>query len=170
MLIRKSVILAFAAISLAVALKVVSPPAVSAAPSQPMIEAHVAPLLRIGGLTFKDLNRNGVLDPYEDWRLPIDRRVADLVSRMTMEEKAGLMFHASIQGATGPDGEVLETIGVFGGGGRANAPQPTGIARAIRGATNPYNVEPVDAAPVRELILKRGVRWAVIRPATRHPM
>ena len=64
MLIRKSVILAFAAISLAVALKVVSPPAVSAAPSQPMIEAHVAPLLRIGGLTFKDLNRNGVLDPY----------------------------------------------------------------------------------------------------------
>jgi len=169
MLIRKSVILAFAAISLAVALKVVSPPAVSAAPSQPKIEAHVAPLLRIGGLTFKDLNRNGVLDPYEDWRLPIDRRVADLVSRMTMEEKAGLMFHASIQGATGPDGEVLETIGVFGGGDRGNAPQPTGIARAIRGATNPYNVEPVDAAPVRELILKRGVRWAVIRPGNETP-
>lgn len=55
------------------------------------------------------------------------------------------MFHGSIQGATGPDGEVLETIGVFGGGGRGNAPQPTGIARAICGATNPYNVEPVDA-------------------------
>lgn len=72
------------------------------------------------------------------------------------------MFHGSIQGATGPDGEVLETIGVFGGGGRGNAPQPTGIARAICGATNPYNVEHVDAAPVRELILKRGIRWAVI--------
>jgi beta-glucosidase len=73
------------------------------------ITARIAPLLKIEGLTFKDLNRNGVLDPYEDWRLPADRRVADLVSRMTMEEKAGLMFHASIQGAMGPNGEVLET-------------------------------------------------------------
>jgi beta-glucosidase len=48
-------------------------------------------LLKVGDLSFKDLNRNGVLDPYEDWRLPIDRRVADLLSKMTLEEKAGLM-------------------------------------------------------------------------------
>ena len=126
---RKSVILLSAAVSLCVTLNMSSPAAVRAAPGQPKIEARVAPLLKVDGMTFKDLNRNGVLDPYEDWRLPIDRRVADLVSRMTMEEKAGLMFHASIQGATGPNGEVLETIGVFGGGDRGNAAQPTGIAR-----------------------------------------
>jgi len=141
----------------------------TAAPDQPRIEARVAPLLKIGGLTFKDLNRNGVLDPYEDWRLPIERRVDDLLARMTMEEKAGLMFHASIQGASGPNGEVLETMGVFGGGRGGKTPDPIGIARAIRGRTNPYNVEPVDAAPARELILKRGIRWAVIRPGNEAP-
>ncbi len=154
---------------LAIALKVTLPTGVSAAAAPPTIGTRGAPLLKIDGKSFKDLNRNGKLDPYEDWRLPVERRVADLVAQMTMEEKAGLMFHASIQGATGPDGEVLDKIGVFGGGGRGNAPQPTGIARAIRGRTNPYNVESVDAAPARDLILKRGVRWAVIRPGAETP-
>ena len=65
--------------------------AASTAPKQPKIDARVAPLLKIGNLSFKDLNRNGVLDPYEDWRLPVEKRVADLLSRMTLEEKAGLM-------------------------------------------------------------------------------
>jgi beta-glucosidase len=148
-----------------------SPGRAAAAVAQPSIESRVAPILKVGGLTFKDLNRNGVLDPYEDWRLPIERRVADLVSRMTMEEKAGLMFHASIQGAMGPNGEVLESMGSFGGGGRAGnaVSQPTGVARALRGRTNPYNVEPVENAPVTELILKRGIRWVVIRPGNEAP-
>ncbi len=60
-------------------------------PKQPKIDARAVPLLRVGELFFKDLNRNGVLDPYEDWRLPVEKRVSDLLSRMTLEEKAGLM-------------------------------------------------------------------------------
>ena len=147
-----------------------SPGRAAAAAAQPKIEARVAPVLTIDGLKFKDLNKNGVLDPYEDWRLPVERRVADLVSKMTMEEKAGLMFHASIQGAMGPNGEVLGTMSSFGGG-RAGGPvpQPTGVTRAIRGRTNPYNVEPTDNASATELILKRGIRWAVIRPGSEAP-
>jgi beta-glucosidase len=47
-----------------------------------------APVLQKDGLQFKDLNRNGVLDPYEDWRLSPEQRARDLVSRMTLEEKA----------------------------------------------------------------------------------
>lgn len=168
MLRRNSVCLACLSLVLSVVLNPGLLPAVAASPEQPKVEARVAPLLKIAGLTFKDLNRNGKLDPYEDWRLPVERRVADLVLRMTMEEKAGLMFHASIQGATGPNGEVLDKMSVFGGG-RSDAAQPTGIARTIRGRTNPYNVEPVDAAPASELILKRGVRWAVIRPGNEAP-
>ncbi len=46
-----------------------------------------------GDITFRDLNKNGKLDPYEDPRRPIDERVEDLLSQMTLEEKAGLMFH-----------------------------------------------------------------------------
>ena len=52
-----------------------------------------APRLTEGEFTFRDLNKNGKLDPYEDTRRPIDERVEDLLSQMTLEEKAGLMFH-----------------------------------------------------------------------------
>jgi len=45
------------------------------------------------GFAFRDLNKNGCLDPYEDPRRPVEERVADLLARMTLEEKAGLMFH-----------------------------------------------------------------------------
>ncbi len=54
--------------------------------------------------TFRDLNKNGKLDPYEDPRRPIDERVEDLLSQMTLEEKAGLMFHAIAEVA--PDGSL----------------------------------------------------------------
>jgi beta-glucosidase len=53
-----------------------------------------APLLTDGDLTVRDLNKNGRIDPYEDPRRPIEERVADLLGQMTLEEKAGLMFHA----------------------------------------------------------------------------
>lgn len=45
------------------------------------------------GTAFRDLNKNGRLDPYEDPSRPLDERVEDLLGQMTLEEKAGLMFH-----------------------------------------------------------------------------
>lgn len=66
------------------------------------------------GFTFRDLNKNGVLDVYEDPRQPIEKRVEDLLSQMTLEEKAGTLF---INGAVvNPDGKIDElTIpGQFG--------------------------------------------------------
>lgn len=48
--------------------------------------------LTINGIIFRDLNKNGKLDIYEDSRQPIDDRVNDLLSQMTLEEKAGTMF------------------------------------------------------------------------------
>jgi len=41
----------------------------------------------------RDLNKNGTIEPYEDWRLPIETRVNDLLGRMTPEEKAYQMFY-----------------------------------------------------------------------------
>ncbi|MFR9776153.1 glycoside hydrolase family 3 C-terminal domain-containing protein, partial [Micromonospora sp. MS34] len=41
----------------------------------------------------RDLNRNGAIEPYENWRLPVETRVDDLLSRMTAEEKAYQMFY-----------------------------------------------------------------------------
>jgi beta-glucosidase len=63
-----------------------------AAETQPVIGVRTRPVLKADGLQFKDANGNTTLDPYEDWRLPVERRVDDLVARMTLEEKAGLML------------------------------------------------------------------------------
>ena len=60
-----------------------------------------------GGLSFKDLNANGVLDPYEDWRLTADDRVNDLMSRMSLEEKVGLMLIDTLNADCG--GRVPQT-------------------------------------------------------------
>jgi beta-glucosidase len=49
------------------------------------------PMVHSGALQFKDFNRNGKLDPFEDWRLSPTQRAKDLLSRMTLEEKAGTM-------------------------------------------------------------------------------
>ena len=49
-------------------------------------------ILKKSGLEFKDLNKNGKLDKYEDWRLPIETRIQDLITQMTLEEKVGFML------------------------------------------------------------------------------
>ena len=55
-----------------------------------------ARLLTEQGHRYRDLNGNGWLDPYEDSRVPIEDRVGDLLARMTLEEKSGLLFHPGI--------------------------------------------------------------------------
>jgi len=81
----------FMSIAVVMALGLAPVKTAHSASKPPDIETRVATVLKIDGLTFKDLNKNSALDPYEDWRLPVERRVADLLSRMTLEEKAGLM-------------------------------------------------------------------------------
>ncbi len=71
--------------------------------------APQAPLLNEDGHAFRDLNKNGKLDPYEDSRLPIEIRVDDLLQQMTVEEKAGLMFHPAI--GMSEEGQLLEEPG-----------------------------------------------------------
>ena len=65
-----------------------------------------APVLMAGNHSFRDLNKNGVLDIYEDSRKAVDDRVEDLLSRMTLAEKAGLMFITFT--GVGPDGDLVE--------------------------------------------------------------
>ncbi len=62
-------------------------------------------------MEFRDLNGNGRLDPYEDPRRPLDERVEDLLAQLTLEEKAGLMYHAPI--GIGAGGELLEEPAPF---------------------------------------------------------
>jgi beta-glucosidase len=49
------------------------------AQNQPVLERRTAEIIQQGKFQFKDLNKNKKLDRYEDWRLPVQERVKDLV-------------------------------------------------------------------------------------------
>ena len=79
-------------------------------------------ILTINGLSFKDLNKNGKLDKYEDWRLPYDVRARDLATQLSIEQIAGLMLYSRHQA-------LPARVGGFGGtyGGK---PFPASGAKA----------------------------------------
>src|SRR4051794_13948318 len=72
-------------------------PSVDAQNVNPQVMARVKETLTVKGKIFKDLNSNGKLDDYENRELPVKKRVADLLSKMTLEEKAGLMIIPEFQ-------------------------------------------------------------------------
>ena len=64
------------------------------------------PTLTIDGHTFRDLNKNGKLDVYEDVNAPQQDRIEDLIQQMNLEEKAGTLFANFL--AMNPDGSLME--------------------------------------------------------------
>jgi beta-glucosidase len=73
------------------------------------------PLVAVLGLSFatrpayRDLNKNGKMDVYEDTSKPVAARVNDLLSQMTLEEKAGMMFINGVR--LNDDGSLEERPG-----------------------------------------------------------
>lgn len=65
-------------------------------------------ILTVDGYAFKDFNRNGELDVYEDWRLGPEERAENLAAQLTIEEIAGMMLYSSHQ-------SVPSRGGMFGG-------------------------------------------------------
>jgi beta-glucosidase len=109
---------------------------------QPVIGLRVVNVLKLEGLLFKDLNKNGKLDVYEDWRRSVEDRVNDLVAQMTIEEKAGLMVGPSLP--AGPNGSVSE--------------QPVW-------GQNPFNPGPVQltSPATTDAVLRRHIRQFINR-------
>jgi beta-glucosidase len=68
-------------------------------------------LLTVDRFAFKDLNRNGALDPYEDWRRSADERAQDLASKLSVEQIAGLMLYSAHQAVPGAGGFFPSTYG-----------------------------------------------------------
>ncbi|MEU6918319.1 glycoside hydrolase family 3 protein [Streptomyces olindensis] len=103
---------------------------------------------------FRDLNGNGRMDPYEDPRLSPEERTEDLLSRLSLEEKVGLLFHTVIE--IGPDGTVLEEPGAI-------SKSPTSEV-IIGRAMNHFNVHRIEDA-------RSAARWnnAIQRLAEKTP-
>src|SRR5688572_33346519 len=88
-------------------------------PAQPVLGTRSVKIMEVAGLKFKDLNKNGKLDGYEDWRLTASERSKDLLSRMNLEAKVGFLLISDIRmkneagrqaASTGPvTGEFNET-------------------------------------------------------------
>jgi beta-glucosidase len=70
------------------------------------------PRITIDNYTFRDLNKNGTLDIYEDHRQPLEARVEDLLRQMNLAEKAGLMFQNFVM--MDDDGSITEGMGMWG--------------------------------------------------------
>jgi len=70
-----------------------------------------AALLKEDGIEYRDLNKNGKLDIYEDIRESVDNRVEDLLNRMTIEERVGQMF--SPMNSIGKEGRLKEKPSLF---------------------------------------------------------
>jgi len=58
-------------------------------------------IIEADGFAYKDLNKNGELDIYEDWRKTADERAKDLATKMSVEQIAGLMLYSSHQSIPG---------------------------------------------------------------------
>ncbi|WP_068085286.1 glycoside hydrolase family 3 protein [Novosphingobium rosa] len=138
---------------LASAALVVSTGGHAAAPApakiQPVLGSHDVPVITVEGLRFRDLDRNGHLDPYEDWRLAPAVRAADLIKRMTLPEKAGLMVHAANSGFFGPGGTVLREL----------APPPPGALKPPVNVTGVPGFDRADKPSPYTLIQTLNVRW-----------
>jgi beta-glucosidase len=104
--------------------------------AQPVLGYRSVSILKIGNLEFKDLNRNGKLDKYEDWRLSPEERSADLLSKMSVEDKAGFMLinTVSMIGAKRATDEGLVASDLNESGSRS--PGDFGRATANRGSGN----------------------------------
>ncbi|WP_278035700.1 glycoside hydrolase family 3 protein [Flavobacterium nitratireducens] len=70
-------------------------------------------ILTVDGLAFKDLNKNNVLDTYEDWRLNVNERAKNLASLMSVEQIAGLMLYSRHQSV--PASETGRFLGTYRG-------------------------------------------------------
>ena len=71
-------------------------PAMAEETVQPELVAKVKNIITVDGYQFKDLNDNGELDVYEDWRKTPEERADDLLSQMDASQKAKQMVHLTL--------------------------------------------------------------------------
>jgi beta-glucosidase len=80
-------------------------------PATPAVEVPYTQksAITVDGRQFRDLNHNGTLERYEDWRYRPICRARDLVTRMTVRQKTALMQETSNVGAGTTTGVLEQT-------------------------------------------------------------
>jgi beta-glucosidase len=93
------------------------------------------------GRIFRDLNKNKQLDVYEDINAPIESRIEDLLSQMTLEEKAGMLFMSGVP--VNEDGTLEKKPDATGPGAR----YPAAIENIDKGKLTHFNVWSIPSDP-----------------------
>ncbi|MEZ4917888.1 MAG: glycoside hydrolase family 3 N-terminal domain-containing protein [Saprospiraceae bacterium] len=101
---------------------------------------------------FRDLNKNGKLDTYEDINAPIEDRVEDLLGQMTLEEKAGCMFMPGVP--VNDDGSLEKSENATGPGARL----PAAVTNIDKGKLNHFNVWGIPADPKQMAIWNNNLQ------------
>jgi len=65
-------------------------------------------LIQVDGYAFKDLNRNNLLDQFEDWRVDFETRAASIVEEIPIEQMMGMKMNPFGRWRVNPD--TLDTI------------------------------------------------------------
>lgn len=68
-------------------------------------------IIECDGYAFKDLNNNGKLDPYEDWRLPLTMRVQDFTNRFTLWQEEDCLYYR--KGKITMPKELMELMSIY---------------------------------------------------------
>jgi len=87
-------------------------------------------ILTVDQMAFKDLNKNGSLDPYEDWRLSADERAKDLASKMSVEQIAGLMLYSAHQSIPGGGNSFFGAVTYNGKPYKESGAKPSDLSDA----------------------------------------
>ncbi|MBC71254.1 MAG: beta-glucosidase [Muricauda sp.] len=87
-------------------------------------------ILTVDQMAFKDLNKNGTLDPYEDWRLTADERAKDLASKMSVEQIAGLMLYSAHQSIPGGGNSFFGAVTYNGKPYKESGAKPSDLSDA----------------------------------------
>lgn len=84
------------------------------ASSNMKLAGEEAPILTVNGQQFRDLNKNGKIDVYEDKNADIESRIDNLLAQMDPEEKAGALFiHMTVMASDGELNKVPSITNPF---------------------------------------------------------
>ncbi len=100
----------------------------------PVLGYSSVPTIMEKGLMFKDLNRNGVLDKYEDWRLTPAERAEDLAAKLPPEYLSGMMTNGHTVNVPGISSMSVSGITYNGLPYSESGAEPSDICDRLRDA------------------------------------